>query len=227
VFIPQNTDMPHPALLIVDDHPVVANSVAAIADSVSSNIRTVIAHSLRAAMAVLERDETVVAVITDLSLPDSKGISTVEQLTQSIAATGRPIRITVFTGIEHGLLRQHCLHFGVEAFLTKNEDVRSLRTAITHLLKTDIPDAGACLDRNGAPIDAVPHNETLMDSLTPKQSAIWQDLAAGYSNPEIASRHGVGINTVKTHVKEIFERIGVRNRTEAATLFFRQQRPRE
>jgi DNA-binding NarL/FixJ family response regulator len=218
--------MPTPALLIVDDHPVVANSVAAIADSVSIGVRTVIAHSLRAAMSAIERDDGIVAIITDLSLPDSKGISTVEQLTQSIALTGRPTRITVFTGIEHGLLRQHCLHFGVENFLTKNEDVRSLRSAITHLLRTDTPDPASPVSREKSTQESKQGNEALVETLTPKQAAIWQDLAAGYSNPEIASRHGVGINTVKTHVKEIFERIGVRNRTEAATLFFRQQAPR-
>ncbi len=219
--------MPTPALLIVDDHPVVANSVAAIADSVSAGVRTVIAHSLRAALSAIERDDGIVAVITDLSLPDSKGISTVEQLTESIASTGRPTRITVFTGIEHGLLRQHCLHFGVEAFLTKNEDVRSLRSAITHLLRSSASDSASPSGIEESTHESKQPIEVLIETLTPKQAAIWQDLAAGYSNPEIASRHGVGINTVKTHVKEIFERICVRNRTEAATLFFRQQVPRE
>jgi DNA-binding NarL/FixJ family response regulator len=220
--------MPSPALLIIDDHPVVANSVAAIADSVSASVRTVIAHSMRAALALIERDEAIVAVVTDLSLPDSKGISTVEQLTRAIAHTGRKIRITVFTGIEHGLLKQHCLQFGVDAFLTKNEDVRSLRTAISQLLQLGGQEAElAPTDELVSQASDARVSAVLIESLTPKQAAIWQDLAAGYSNPEIASRHGVGINTIKTHVKEIFDRIGVRNRTEAATLFFRQHRPRE
>jgi DNA-binding NarL/FixJ family response regulator len=42
-------------------------------------------------------------------------------------------------------------------------------------------------------------------------------------NIEIAQRLNISLNTTKAHVRELLQRLGVRNRTEAATLFFRRR----
>jgi len=42
-------------------------------------------------------------------------------------------------------------------------------------------------------------------------------LAAGFSNEKIAAQLFISVNTVKTHVRKIYEKLGVNNRTEAAS----------
>jgi DNA-binding NarL/FixJ family response regulator len=56
------------------------------------------------------------------------------------------------------------------------------------------------------------------EELTPAEQKILQAIVGGKSNKEIAYRSGVSENTVKTHVKNIFDKLGVSDRTSAATL---------
>jgi DNA-binding NarL/FixJ family response regulator len=60
------------------------------------------------------------------------------------------------------------------------------------------------------------------ESLTPSEQKILQMIVAGKSNKEIAYLLGVTENTVKTHIKNIFEKLGVSDRTTAATLAIRR-----
>lgn len=58
-------------------------------------------------------------------------------------------------------------------------------------------------------------NNSLQDPLTPKEYNILLDLAQGLSNEDLCVAHFISINTVKTHLKHIFEKLDVKNRTEA------------
>jgi DNA-binding NarL/FixJ family response regulator len=60
------------------------------------------------------------------------------------------------------------------------------------------------------------------ESLTPSEQNILEMIVAGKSNKEIAYLLGVTENTVKTHIKNIFEKLGVSDRTTAATLAIRR-----
>ncbi len=194
--------------LVLDDHPMLAESVAAVIRSRDPMAVVEVAHTLKSALAMRDRPRGFDLIILDLSLPDAKGIATFEALQHAWPLTPK----IVFTGIDHPVLRQQCLALGAKAFVLKTDDVKSLY----HALDVHWPSPSAL-----HPFEATPR---IASDLTSKQLAIWQDLAAGYSNQEIAERHGVAINTVKSHVREILERIHARNRTEAARLYFEQQR---
>jgi DNA-binding NarL/FixJ family response regulator len=56
------------------------------------------------------------------------------------------------------------------------------------------------------------------EELTPTETRILNAVVAGKSNKEIAYDLNISENTVKTHVKNVFEKLGVSDRTSAATL---------
>ena len=60
------------------------------------------------------------------------------------------------------------------------------------------------------------------EALTPSEQKILQMIVPGKSNKEIAYLLGITENTVKTHIKNIFEKLGVSDRTTAATLAIRR-----
>jgi len=57
--------------------------------------------------------------------------------------------------------------------------------------------------------------KTLIEPLTGRELEVLEELAEGLTNPEIAKRLMVSLNTVKTHTKNIYAKLNVRNRTEA------------
>ena len=64
-------------------------------------------------------------------------------------------------------------------------------------------------------------NQNVNSPVTPKEYEILKDIAEGLRNEEIAARHFVTINTVKTHVKSIFAKLGISGRTQVAGKLFR------
>jgi LuxR family maltose regulon positive regulatory protein len=59
--------------------------------------------------------------------------------------------------------------------------------------------------------------QPLIEPLTPREREVLALIAAGYSNPEIASRLVIAVTTVKTHVKNIYGKLQVTNRFQAIT----------
>jgi LuxR family maltose regulon positive regulatory protein len=57
--------------------------------------------------------------------------------------------------------------------------------------------------------------EKLSDLLTPRELEIIRLICKGYSNPEIASKLVVTLNTIKKHTSNIYSKLGVRSRTQA------------
>jgi DNA-binding CsgD family transcriptional regulator len=51
--------------------------------------------------------------------------------------------------------------------------------------------------------------------ISPRELMVLKEIAAGYSNKEIARRLNVSPNTVKTHVARLFEKLGAKRRTDA------------
>ncbi len=58
-------------------------------------------------------------------------------------------------------------------------------------------------------------NQQIADPLTEKEYACLQDLCEGLTNKQIAAKQFVSVNTIKTHLKNLFQKLDVTNRTSA------------
>jgi DNA-binding NarL/FixJ family response regulator len=65
-------------------------------------------------------------------------------------------------------------------------------------------------------------NKNLSDPLTPKEYEIILDIVQGYSNDQLCEKHFISLNTVKTHLKRIFSKMDISNRSQLAGLLFRK-----
>lgn len=148
--------------------------------------------------------------ILSLRLPDSCAIDALDDY----FAADRRARIIVLADTAGDAEISKALKKGALGYVCKdvseNELIRAVRTvgAGRKYIPTDV---AQILSENIG-----------QEELTPTESRILQHIVDGKANKEIAFELGVSENTVKTHVKNIFDKIGVSDRTSAATTAIRR-----
>lgn len=121
-------------------------------------------------------------------------------------------RIVVYSGIESETVPAHVMAHGGAAFVSKNEQP-------TYLLDTI---AEVARGRMVFPyLDVSQINASPLSTLTKRELEILSSLAAGRTNKEIAADKGVSANTVKYHIRNLFEKLGVNNRGQAIALYLK------
>ncbi|ETX27080.1 LuxR C-terminal-related transcriptional regulator [Roseivivax isoporae] len=71
-------------------------------------------------------------------------------------------------------------------------------------------------------IDVTAINDTPLAGLTVRERELLEVLARGWTNQQIANRTGISENTVKYHLKNLYEKLGVRNRAMAVAIWSRE-----
>jgi DNA-binding NarL/FixJ family response regulator len=148
--------------------------------------------------------------ILSLRLPDSCAIDTLGDY----FAAERRARILVLADTAGDAEISKALKRGALGYICKDISPEELRKALRLVAagKKYIPsDIAEILSANFGSED-----------LTPTETRVLQQIVAGKSNKEIAYDLNISENTVKTHVKNVFEKLRVSDRTSAATLAIRR-----
>jgi DNA-binding NarL/FixJ family response regulator len=199
-------------VLLVDDHPVVPLALRSLIEGRFPGVRALQASNLRQARGIYQDEPSLAATVLDLRLPDVAGLEGISEL-RSLRAE---VPIIVFTGLDSEPLRRSAATLGAAGLVCKNENAAILLDHLAVLLADRLPQLNADTDGAGSPrADTV--------ALSPRQQQMWQAIAEGLSNIEIAARYQISLNTTKAHVRELLQRLGVRNRTEAATRYYRSR----
>jgi len=107
----------------------------------------------------------------------------------------------------------------LQAAVTSNDALRKL---VETRLPEEIPPALS----NGAALDRLPRTRAILEQgttpLTSRETEILHLVAEGVGNAEIAERLHLGLGTVKGHVRDILEKLGAADRTQAAVVALRQ-----
>ena len=191
-------------LLIVDDHLVVRIGLRSLIEIQPDMLVAGEAAGGKEAVDAVARLRPDVTLM-DLRMPDLNG-------TAATAAIRRQLpdaRVLVLTTFDSDEDIYRALEAGAAGFLLKDTDgemlLRTIREvhAGTYRLPTAI--ATRLAHRQAAP------------ELSPRELEVLQLIVKGRSNKEIGSDLGLAENTVKNHVKMIFEKLRVADRTQAAT----------
>lgn len=191
-------------LLLVDDHLVVRIGLRSLLEMQPD--LTVVAEAASGAAALKEfaRHQPDVTLM-DLRMPEMDGAET----TTAIRALSPEARILVLTTFDTDEDIFRALQAGACGYLLKNTDSEPLLKTIraVHAGTYQLPAAVAArlAQRQAAP------------ELSPRERQVLELIVKGRSNKEIGSALGVAENTVKNHVKVILDKLGVQDRTQAAT----------
>jgi DNA-binding NarL/FixJ family response regulator len=121
-------------------------------------------------------------------------------------------KIVVYTGMESETVPAHVLAHGGAAYVSKNEEPEYLLDTIAEVAR----------GRMVFPyLDVRKINASPLSTLTKRELEILSSLAAGRTNKQIAAEKGVSANTVKYHIRNVFDKLGVTNRGQAIALYLK------
>jgi DNA-binding NarL/FixJ family response regulator len=160
-------------------------------------------------------------VLMDVRMPRLDGISA----TREIVAADPGVRVLIVTTFEDDEYIFGALGAGASGFLLKRtrpeELIAAIRTVAAGEALLSPSVTRRVVDRmtKNTPLGTTREDERL-DELTPRERDVLDLLARGLSNREIADDLVVEESTVKTHVKRILMKLGVRDRVHAVILAY-------
>ena len=132
-----------------------------------------------------------------------------EVLTGLKSAPGSP-RIVVYTGSSKPGVARQVLQLGGAGFCSKQDSPQVLVDTVVSVAEGRLVFPFMSVD--------APATEG-MDSLTPRERDLLAALADGRTNSQISRELGISLNTVKFHLKNLYEKLAVNNRAQAVARF--------
>jgi DNA-binding NarL/FixJ family response regulator len=191
-------------LLVVDDHHIVRQGLIALLATVPEMQVVAEASDGQQALA-LYREHQPDVTLMDLRMNTMNGVET----TRAIRAEFPNARIIVLTTFDGDEDIYRALQAGARGYLLKGMDTEELLAAIrtVHSGKSRIPGpvAERLAERMNSP------------ALTDRETEVLGLIVGGNSNKEIAAALFISEATVKTHINSLLSKLGVTDRTQAAT----------
>ncbi|HEX9047016.1 MAG TPA: response regulator transcription factor [Verrucomicrobiae bacterium] len=160
-------------------------------------------------------EETVDVVLMDIRLPRMSGIACTARLkplmprTQILILTVSADSDTVFRALEAG----------ADGYLLKRSSPEELQSAVMDVLKGGVPMTSEIARRVIASFRRQPAKAGAETKLTPREEEILTLLSRGFVSKEIAAKLGVSYETVRDHLRHIYEKLHVHSRGEAVARF--------
>ncbi|MDR5658393.1 response regulator transcription factor [Serpentinicella sp. ANB-PHB4] len=204
-------------VLIVDDHSVVRKGLKMFLGTNPSIEVCGEAENLKDAIKMTTKTKPDV-IILDFKLPDGDGIN------GSIAIKARfpDIKIIILTAYTQNETVLGAIRAGVDAYLLKDIESKELINTIIAVYKGKaVLDTSVTEDVfNTLKIENT--NIKSKSSLSLQETKILDMIAQGKVNKEIAESLGISDKTVRNYISNIFKKLNVSNRTEAATYWIRK-----
>jgi DNA-binding NarL/FixJ family response regulator len=160
-------------------------------------------------------------VLMDINLPGLSGIECTSRIKERLPN----IQILVVTVHADNDRVFAALQAGASGYLLKRTSPAALLEAIGDVMRGGAPMTGEIARKVIASFRRPSPSQTKGETLTKREEEILVLLTHGYANKEIADRLSLSFDTVRTHLRHIYEKLHVRSRTEAATKYMRGADP--
>jgi DNA-binding NarL/FixJ family response regulator len=207
-------------VIIADDHGLICEGLRLVLERGGIEVIGV-APSGRQAVELTERLSPDV-LIMDIRMPDMDGLEALDEIKRK----GLQTSVIMLTSYDTPEYLGQAVARGAAGFLSKSSDPKGIPEAVRAVSAGE-----AIVDRQllQVALDSATqgqafargHQTRSSADLTEQELRVLKLLAEGLDNATIGERLGVSRNTVKTHVHNIFSKLGVSDRTQAAILAMR------
>ncbi len=200
-------------ILIADDHTLFRQGLMGMMETREDLVQVVGAAATgREAVQLAEQLQPDV-ILMDISMPDGNGL----QATQEIRARFPNIKIVMLTSSESDEHLYEAVQLGASGYLLKNLDAAQLFDLLSGVMRGEAamtPEMASRLLKGIAKRSA--HPEEGEEALTERELIVLRLVAVGATNSDIAEKLCISVNTVKTHIRNILDKLQLENRTQAA-----------
>jgi two-component system nitrate/nitrite response regulator NarL len=192
-------------LLIVDDHPMLRNGLAALLGQANPGVTVLQAGDAAAGIAMAVREPDLDGVMLDLSMPGMDGLSAMVEFRRR--CPGLPI--IVLSSSEDGDHVRRALALGARGYIPKSAPPSTVIAALNLVMSGEVYLPSVMLAESTDP--------EIPARLTDRQADVLALLSKGLSNKTIAAELDISEKTVKAHVGAIFRALNAVNRTQAVS----------
>lgn len=206
-----NAALPHPQVVIADDHPLFRAALRLAVERVLPGAVVTEADSFEALKKAIAATPDADLVLLDLRMPGVQGYASLVWL----RAEHPSVPVVMVSAEEDSATVHRALDFGAAGFIPKSAGLEVLTTALTAVLDGQLwtpPDAAPPPNHDDAQL------ARRVASLSPQQLKVLMQLADGRLNKQIAYDLEVTEATIKAHVTAILRKLGLYRRTQAAVL---------
>jgi len=205
-------------VLVADDHSLFRDGLVSLLEAAGY---TVVGQAGNGQEAVeLARSLHPELVLLDLHMPVMNGLEALSQIKdempeiQTVMLTVSDEESNLIDAVKAGAGGYLLKHLNSQAFLKALKGLQRGEAAIARVATTKVMKSLAELSRQKS-------NQTSDEALSDREISILHLMAEGLSNQEISRRIFLSENTVKYHLKNIFQKLHAHNRTEAVTFAMR------
>ena len=194
-----------PSVVIADRNPVVR---AGLQDFLSKDGRYNVEPALDSGNAFLDicQLRPVCVGVIGWTLPDMTALDVLEVIKRRQIGA----RVIIYANDDGADTLRQAVRAGAWGFISKNEDPAALLETIATVARGRL-----CLPY----IDIERLTSDPIDLLTKREKELLGALAQGWTNLQIGSRFGISGNSVKYHLKNLYDKLGVKNRAMAVALY--------
>ena len=193
-------------ILIVDDHAIVRSGLAQLLGT-AADLELVGAAASGEEAVRMSAELHPDVVLMDLSMPGMNGSSA----TARLLADHPDTHVLILTSFSDQSSIVDALEAGAQGYLLKHSEPEIILSAIREVVV-----GGSPLDPKAARVLIEGRRKKVESPLTNREEEVLQMVGAGLANKAIARQLGITERTVKAHLTNNFQRLGVTDRTQAA-----------
>jgi len=214
-------------VLIVDDDALVTQSLATIL-SVEPDVEVIGRGGSGPEAVEKHRELSPDILLLDIRMPGGDGLGAAEQ----ILAEDEDARIVFLTTFSDDEYIVRALKMGARGYLIKQDVARiapALRSVMAgvSVLEGEVVERSAAMGLGGggsASGSGQMPRSAVFERLTEREYEVVEAVSEGLDNAEVADRLFMSEGTVRNHISSILAKLGLRNRTQVAVLYYRSAR---
>lgn len=156
-------------------------------------------------------------LLLDINMPRKNGLEVLQTLKSSKSKV-KVLVLTVHNEVEY-LMK--AVDIGVDGYILKDSESAELKKAIFSIVEGENYIQPSLIPSLNSKMIEKNRNEGKIESLTKRELEVLKLLAVGMYNKEVAEKLNISERTVKNHVSNIFKKIEVTDRTQAAVFAIR------